>query len=320
MHKLLLFSGRRGGKPHNASRRSKRQVILLATMIAILAMATLLTACSSGPTDTNTTPTRVGDIPTATPDTTSTTTATTAATATPAPAQGQPNAAVPTPAPLPTSAPVVVPTRPPAPPPPTPTPATAPGTVKVWVQVTDSCQQALSGGTFTVSGPGVNTTTAPTAGGNPFNLGGTGGCPLQQGNCVATTNGCTTAVLNVPKSGTSTYKIIVARTAPGFGTNLSYEPCTGGSVCPGGPEVATVQVSSSGTVSGTILNIYPDGSPVTWPLGGGAYNGAQGNPFLFHEFGRGNGSIQCDGDSDADDFLTGTPSGHCDSDKGNPNH
>jgi hypothetical protein len=190
-------------------------------------------------------------------------------------------------------------------------------TVAVWMQVMDSCKQALPGATFSVSGSGVNMTTAPTTGtGGPqmVKSGSNGNCPIQHGTCNFPT-GCTVANLNVPSSGTAIYKIIPAKTAPGSpgSKNLRYAVCNGGSDCAHGPEVATVNVSSSGSVSATVLNPYPDGTTVTWPTDKQAYRGTQSDPILFHEFGIGDGSIQCDGDHDADDYLTGTPGAHCSS-------
>jgi len=172
-----------------------------------------------------------------------------------------------------------------------------------------------------VSGPGISTTTTPTSGGNPVSIGNSnpGNCPTQQGNCVAFSTGCTSVTLNIPSSGTATYQIVVASTAPGFGTNASYAICEGGSDCPGGPEVATVQVGSGGSVSATTLNIYPDGVSVTYPTNKSAYSGAKSDPIMFHEFGiaaKSTATTQCDGDFDADDFLTGSRGSHCDSDKG----
>jgi hypothetical protein len=191
-------------------------------------------------------------------------------------------------------------------------------TVKVYIQTTDSCMQALSGATFTVAGPGINTTTAPTSGSRPRGLPGYvhGHCPIDQGTCLNFSTGCTTTLLNVPASGIATYKFTVAKTAPGgYGANLSYAICDNGSDCPHGPEVATVHVRSSGSVSATVLNINPDGTTVTWPTTRSAYSGTQADPVLFHEYGIGNGSLQCDGDHDADDRLTGSPHvAHCDSD------
>ncbi len=91
-----------------------------------------------------------------------------------------------------------------------------------------------------------------------------------------------------------------------------YMPCTGGSVCPGGPQVITLHINSKGKISATVYNVYPDSQTVTWPTSGSAYTGTQSDPAVLHNFGIGNGS--CDGDYDADDHLTGSPSRHCDSD------
>jgi hypothetical protein len=83
--------------------------------------------------------------------------------------------------------------------------------------------------------------------------------------------------------------------------------------------VATVLVSSGGSVSATVLNIYPDGVLDPWPTNKSAYSGTQSDPVLFHEFGiaaQSTANNQCDGDYDADDYLTGGRGVHCDSDKG----
>jgi hypothetical protein len=197
------------------------------------------------------------------------------------------------------------------------------GSVIVWIQVTDSCKRALPGATFTVSGPGINTTTLPTAGTEPSGL-HSQQCPIQQGRCHRFSTGCTFTILIVPASGFYTYTITVAQTAPGrkqtgkaaYGDNWTYAICNGGSAC-SNPEVATVQVSSSGKVYATVLNTYPDGTTVTWPTTEKAYRGTQADPIMFHEFGvsKASGPMnQCDGDHDADDYLTGIPGQHCDSD------
>jgi hypothetical protein len=197
-------------------------------------------------------------------------------------------------------------------------------TVTVWIQVTDSCKQALSGATFQVTGPGTNTTTTPTNGTTPQSL-VSHTCPIQQGTCVNFSTGCTYIALNVPGSGTSTYTITVKQTAPGrkqtgnvaYGANWTYAICEGGSAC-AKPEVATVKVTSSVGVTATVLNTYPDSTTVTWPTTEKAYSGAQSDPIMFHEFGISQTSgpaNQCDGDHDADDYLTGTPGRHCDSER-----
>ena len=199
-----------------------------------------------------------------------------------------------------------------------------PTTVTVWIQVTDSCKHALPGATFLVTGPGINTTTTPTSGtSGPKGL-SSHMCPIQRGKCKHFSTGCTSTALNVPASGTSTYTITVAQTAPGraqtgdddYGDNWTYAICEGGSAC-SKPEVATVQVTSSGTVSATVLNTYPDSTTVTWPIIGDPYSGTLSDPIMFHEFGISKTSgkhNQCDGDHDADDYLTGTPGQHCKSD------
>ncbi|HEX3605743.1 MAG TPA: hypothetical protein VH134_07450, partial [Candidatus Dormibacteraeota bacterium] len=74
-------------------------------------------------------------------------------------------------------------------------------------------------------------------------------------------------------------------------------------------EVGDVTVGPNGSVSGTVTAVYPDGTVKTWPDNGGPYSGAPDDPLVIHDFGLGPGS--CDGDGDADDHLTGTPSSHC---------
>ncbi len=198
--------------------------------------------------------------------------------------------------------------------------ATGNRTVTVWLQATDSCMEALSGATFTVDTAAwvPIATTAPTNGSLPKSLPTYthGQCPVQQGTCANFPTGCTTAVLNVPASGTVLYKILVATTAPGQGSNLRYAICEGGSDCPHGPEVAYVVVSSNGTTATWVRNFEPDGTFDRWPSNRSAFAGTQSDPILFHEFGIGNGSLTCDGDHDADDYLTGYRWPHCDSDNG----
>jgi len=287
------------------------------SLVAILTSLVLISGCGSDnqAADVIPTPARVGDIPTATPGITP------SATVALTPAATSASLPMPTPVPVPTRATtaqqpsIPVPTKAGAAQPTTATGSTDRDIVTVWIQVTDSCKQALPGGTFTVTGPGVNMTTAPTSGAGHLTIPNTEGvCPIQQGNCSTFFVGCTSVNLHVPSSGTAIYKITIARTAPGFGTNLSFAVCEGGSACPHGPEVATVRIASSGSVSATTLNYYPDGVSVTWPTNKSAYSAASSDPIMFHEFGIGDGSIQCDGDHDADDYLTGTPGQHCDSD------
>jgi len=185
--------------------------------------------------------------------------------------------------------------------------ATQSSTVTVWLQVMDSCQQALPGATVSLSGKATGTEQAgPTPGTKPTTVASAHGkCPLQRGNCatIARQTGCVSWAIPIPTSGTATYTISQVA-APN-----NYAPCTGGSACRN--EYASFIVSSSGAVSGTVTNIYPDGKKVTWPSSG-FYTATATDPLVFHDFGLGNGS--CDGDNDADDHLTGSPSSHCDSD------
>jgi hypothetical protein len=199
-------------------------------------------------------------------------------------------------------------------------------TVTVWIQVTDSCKQALAGGTFRVNGPGItNVITKPSSGTALQSL-KSKKCPVQHGTCVKFATGCTTATLNVPASGIATYTITIQQPAPGrqqtknpdYGENWTYAVCQGGSDC-SKREVATVHVTTSGAVSATVLNTYPNGDTITWPAPRGTFQGTQRDPIMFHEFGISRFSgpkNQCDGDHDADDYMTGSPGSHCKSNSG----
>ncbi len=177
----------------------------------------------------------------------------------------------------------------------------------VWIQTMDSCKQALGGAAYVVGGSGVSITVTTPSGG-AGSVGVSAGCPLQQGNCRAG-RGC--ASFTAPGPGTYTIRQTV--TPPGNVTNPEgYAPCEGGSACRS--EEATLTVGSGGSVSATVSAVYPDGTTVTWPSTG-SYAGTTSDPIVFHDFGlAAPGSphnSQCDGDADADDHLTGTPSSHC---------
>lgn len=177
----------------------------------------------------------------------------------------------------------------------------------VWLQVMDSCQQAIPGATFNLAGNGLNSKQGPAPGAgrqtvNPAH----GSCPLQRGNCAKVSTGCLTWSVPVPAQGSATYQISEISSAH------NYVPCTGGSVCSGGPLSGTLTINSSGNVAATIHNVYPDKTSVTWPTSGNPYTATQTDPITVHNFELGN--ISCDGDNDADDHLTGSPGSHCDSD------
>lgn len=202
-----------------------------------------------------------------------------------------------------------------------PATARADGTqATIWVQVMDSCRQGLPGASLTLVAPGGSQITAgPSSGTKRVTVVHGGTCPAQRGNCQTVPVGCLSWIVTAPTSGTDTYTIQEAPTfnlADGFQENPSgataftgFVPCNGGSACQ--TESATFTLGVDGTVIGTTTNVYPDGKTATYPAGG-TFAGTQIDPIVFHNFQLGTGS--CDGDGDADDHLTGSPSSHCDSD------
>jgi hypothetical protein len=195
----------------------------------------------------------------------------------------------------------------------------AAGPVKVWLQVMDSCRQALPGANFTLIDPsGSSVDKGPSPGKRRATV-SSGSCPVQRGNCQRVPTGCLSWDIQSPVSGTATYRIVEKSTwnaSDGFSENppgatsfTGFVPCNGGSACRS--QTATFTVDASGIVRGTTTNIYPDRFKAVYPSHG-VFAGTQIDPIVFHNFQLGNGS--CDGDNDADDHLTGSPSRHCDSD------
>lgn len=178
-------------------------------------------------------------------------------------------------------------------------------TARFWLQAIDSCRQAIPGARFQINGHGFNVAAGPTPGTKPRNV-GPGTCPIQRGNCVTVPTGCVSWNVPIPASGSLTYKITETAAPP------NYVPCTGGSVCPGGPVTVAVTISSTGAFSARVRNVYPDRTVVVWPTSGAPYTGRQTDPAVVHNFQLGTGD--CDGDHDADDHLTGGRGSHCDSD------
>jgi hypothetical protein len=188
-------------------------------------------------------------------------------------------------------------------------------TTHVTIQTMDSCKRALGGTQYVLSGGSGVSITAVTPPGSPQTV-GSGTCALQQGNCATMSTGCATFT-GVPYPGTYTFSETVL--AVGNTSNPDgYAPCNGGSACRS--QMGTVSIDSSGTVQATVLNVYPDGTTVTYPIatrhsGVAWYAGTAADPVVTHNFGLAppgyNGNPQCDGDSDADDYSTGTPSSHC---------
>lgn len=199
--------------------------------------------------------------------------------------------------------------------------------VTVWLQVMDSCRKALPGAQFTlVTSGGATISTKTSAGTSRATVSSSGTCPLQHGNCQKVPSGCLSFSITPPSSGTARYTIREKPTfnsSDGFYENPSgttpfsgFVPCNGGSACGGAlkppSESASFTINSSGSVAAVTTTILPDGKSATYPSSGNA-PGTQTNPIVFHNFMLGNGS--CDGDHDADDHLTGSPSSHCDNDK-----
>ncbi|MBE3558936.1 MAG: hypothetical protein IMW89_06885 [Ktedonobacteraceae bacterium] len=143
--------------------------------------------------------------------------------------------------------------------------------VRVWVQVLDSCQQALGGEKITLTGNGLNITksipqkkvrTVDRVYGN---------CPLLHGNCARVQDtGCTFFDIPIPASGVARYTLTLTKAAPHYAYCIK-------PTCPGGPEKATVKVDEYGNVSATVSDKtvrkeYP------------ANSGTRTDPVLFHSW------------------------------------
>jgi mucin-2 len=188
-------------------------------------------------------------------------------------------------------------------------------TTSITIQTMDSCQRALGGARYVLSGGGGIDITATTPAHSAQTV-ASGTCALQQGNCATFTTGCAQFVA-VPYPGTYTFR--ETTTPPGNTSNPEgYAPCNGGSACRS--EMGTVSIDAAGVVKGTVVNVYPDNTSVTYPIpsrhsGVTSYAGTPADPIVTHDFGLAppgyNGASQCDGDSDADDHSTGSPSSHC---------
>lgn len=194
------------------------------------------------------------------------------------------------------------------------TAASGPST-SVTIQTMDSCQEALGSAQYLLTG-GAGVIITATTPAHAAQKVASGTCALQQGNCATFTTGCA-RFLAVPYPGTYTFLETV--TPPGNASNPEgYAPCNGGSACRS--QEGTVTVDAAGVVKATVLNVYPDNTSVTYPIasrhsGLTSYAGTPADPIVTHNFGLAppgyHGASQCDGDSDADDHSTGTPSSHC---------
>ncbi|HEX3607848.1 MAG TPA: hypothetical protein VH134_18140 [Candidatus Dormibacteraeota bacterium] len=186
----------------------------------------------------------------------------------------------------------------------------ATGTTSVTVQTMDSCKQGIDGAAYTLTGGSLTSPLIASSSGTGRGTVATGTCPLQHGNCSTFSIGCVTFT-GVPVPGV--YRMHASTTPPGNTSNPEgYAPCNGGSACR--KEEATITVAADGSVTASTLNVYPDGTSVTYPSTG-SYAATATDPLVFHLFGLAApgtaNNTSCDGDADADDHLTGTPSSHC---------
>ena len=196
-----------------------------------------------------------------------------------------------------------------------PVPVAAGGTTNLVLQQMDSCKQALGGSSYQLTGGGVDL-RASASSQSKQRVASSPTCPLQQGDCVSVTVGCMTFT-GVPAPGT--YRIHEIRTPdPDASNPEGYAACNGGSACQS--QVIDVTVASSGATRAQVTNVYPDGTPATYPTasqhgGSSSYAATASDPIVVHNFGlaapSSDLSLQCDGDGDADDHLTGTPSARC---------
>jgi len=188
-------------------------------------------------------------------------------------------------------------------------------TTPVTIQTMDSCERALGSAQYLLTG-GAGVSVVATTPAHSAQTVASGTCALQQGNCASFTTGCA-QFLAVPYPGSYTFTETV--TPPGNTSNPEgYAPCNGGSACRS--ERGAVTIDAAGTVTATVLNVYPDGTSVTYPIasrhsGRPSYAATAADPIVTHDFGLAppgyKGAGQCDGDSDADDHSTGSPSSHC---------
>src|SRR2546422_1342729 len=151
---------------------------------------------------------------------------------------------------------------------------------RIWLQVMDSCKQALPSANFTLVTPNGKTVNAGPSAGTKRVTVSSGTCPLQRGNCLTVPTGCVSWLISPPTSGVATYTIKEHPTkdaTDGFNENppgatafTGFVPCDGGSACQ--KESAKFTINASGVVSG-ITTTYPSG---------GTFSGTQTDPFVFH--------------------------------------
>jgi hypothetical protein len=195
------------------------------------------------------------------------------------------------------------------------------GPSQIVVQTMDSCKSGLGGAVYQlVTAAGTVVATAGSQGASsPGSVSGGSGCPVQQGDCVSSSKGC--VVFGTVPPGD--YRLRETAVPGPNSTNPDgYAACNGGSACRW--ESADVTVNPDGTIVAQVTNVAPNGLVEKFPndpTHSQYYSGTPSDPIVFHDFGLAqpgtiNGSTglpnpQCDGDSDADDWSTGTPSSEC---------
>jgi len=182
-------------------------------------------------------------------------------------------------------------------------PAHASDTASIWIQTLDSCNHTLGGSQYDITDSSQSVDMSVNTPATSLHLVG-GACPAQRGNCASATYGCV-QITGLPDSDTFSIRETALPPA-NSGNPLGFAACNGGSACRA--EYATFATDSSGNVVANTLNAYPDGTVAVMPTGS-VYAATAGDPIVFHNFGLGSGS--CDGDTDADDHLTGGAGSHC---------
>jgi hypothetical protein len=203
------------------------------------------------------------------------------------------------------------------------------GAFQVVVQTMDSCRSGLQGATYEIddaNGHLVATAGTKSATNSPGSIGGNT-CVVQQGDCATTSKGCT--VFAALPAGD--YRLKETWTPVKSNTNPDgYAPCNGGSACRW--QTADITINNDGSILGLVTNIAPNGQVQQFPRDPAHtqyFAGTPSDPIVFHDFGLcksgncptgGNPTAvppipgtpnTCDGDADADDWITGTHSSTC---------
>jgi hypothetical protein len=80
-------------------------------------------------------------------------------------------------------------------------------TTTIYVQVMDSCKEGLPGASINLVDSSSTIVATATTAGTKRKTVGSGGCPLQRGNCANVPTGCLTFNVALPASGVTTYTL-----------------------------------------------------------------------------------------------------------------